>query len=400
MQHNKSGRGLRIMKENPALLFVVLLGVVSLFSDMTHEGARSITGPFLGSLGADATTVGVIAGFGEFVGYALRLFSGYISDRTRRYWLVTGVGYVLNLLSVPLLALSGSWKTAAVLMVLERAGRAIRNPARDAMLSHATARMGRGAGFGLHEALDQIGATVGPLAISFIMISGGTYHGAFAFLLLPALAALLLVAAARIIFPKPETFEAGTETLEGASQLPGLFRLYIVAASLAAAGFVDYPLIAYHIGRYGHLPVYWTAVLYTVAMGIDAISALVFGRLYDKWGLRILVVSTLASFLFAPLAFLGGPVFVILGVLLWGIGMGAQESIMRAAIGDLAPKNKRATAYGIFNVFYGISWFAGSALFGLIYDRSIIWAVALSVVLQLSAIPFFWACHSRRSAGA
>src|SRR5262249_27226269 len=131
-----------------ALRFVLLLGVVSLFGDMTYEGARSITGPYLGTLGATAAVVGVVAGAGELVGYALRFVSGLFADRTHRYWATTIVGYAINLFSVPLLALSGSWPAAAGLIITERAGRAIRKPAGDAMLSHAGSVIGHGWAFG------------------------------------------------------------------------------------------------------------------------------------------------------------------------------------------------------------------------------------------------------------
>ncbi len=382
-----------------AFQFVILFGVVSLFSDMTHEGARSIAGPFLGTLGASAAMVGIIAGFGEFVGYALRLLSGYVSDKTKRYWLITGIGYALNLLAVPLLALAGYWQIAAVLMILERAGRAIRNPARDVMLSHATVKMGRGTGFGIHEALDQIGATVGPLLLTFILATGGSYRMGFGFLLLPALVALAILTLTRIRFPKPETFEPARENMSDIKRLPRIFWLYIAASSLLAIGFVDYPLLAFHIGKHAQVPAFWTAALYAAAMGNDAVSALVFGKLYDKKGISILIVSSLASFLFAPFVFLGNFGLAVIGTLLWGIGMGAQESIMRAAIGDMSPRDRRATAYGIFNVFYGLSWFAGSSLFGIIYDRSIAAAVVFSVLPQAAAIPLFMACrtmHARK----
>ncbi|MGH6852422.1 MAG: MFS transporter, partial [Methylocella sp.] len=146
------------LPRHSAIRFIVLLGVVSLFADMTYEGARSVTGPYLGVLGASAAIVGVVAGFGEFLGYALRLVSGYLSDRTGGYWLITIIGYGVNLLAVPLLALTGRWELAVLLIVGERAGKAIRTPARDAMLSHAGSQTGLGWSFGLHGALDQTGA--------------------------------------------------------------------------------------------------------------------------------------------------------------------------------------------------------------------------------------------------
>ncbi|MHB1417602.1 MAG: MFS transporter, partial [Chloroflexota bacterium] len=194
-----------------ALQFIVLLGIVSLFADMTYEGARSITGPFLGILGASATVVGIVAGFGELVGYGLRLVSGYVADRTQRYWTITMVGYAINLLAVPLLALAGRWEVAALFIILERTGKAMRNPPRDAMLSHATSQVGRGWGFGLHEALDQVGAVLGPLLVAGILALQGDYRPAFAVLGLSALAALALLVAARLSYPTPRDFEAKSE---------------------------------------------------------------------------------------------------------------------------------------------------------------------------------------------
>lgn len=374
---------------NSAYLFIVLFGIVSLFSDMTHEGARSITGPFLSSLGLSAAAVGIIAGFGEFVGYGLRFVSGYVSDKTRRYWLVTGIGYAINLLSVPLLALAGRWEIVALLMILERAGRAIRNPARDAMLSHATSEIGHGKGFGLHEALDQIGATTGPLIISFALFSGATMRHAFAWLLVPALIALGILIFTRIRYPNPQTLEVSKKESLKDAHFPRAYWLYLMAASFVATGFVDYPLLAFHFQKQDVMGGSLIAIYYAVAMGVDALAALVFGLLYDKIGIRALIVSTLLSFSFPLFAFADGPIFALVGVILWGIGMGAQESIMRAAIATLSSKEKRATAYGFFNMIYGSAWFIGSSIFGVLYTVSLPLAVGFSLLLQISALPFF-----------
>jgi len=189
--------------KSSALRFVILIGVVSLFADMTYEGARSITGPYFALLGASGTIVGVVAGFGELIGYGLRLVSGYVSDRTGRYWSITFFGYLMNMLAVPLLALAGSWQLAAILIIAERAGKAIRNPPRDAMLSHATKEMGRGWGFGLHEALDQIGAVLGPLIVTAVLYFKGSYRTGFAVLLIPALLALSVLLVTRLFYPRP-----------------------------------------------------------------------------------------------------------------------------------------------------------------------------------------------------
>jgi MFS family permease len=371
-----------------ALRFVVLVGITSLFADMTYEGARSITGPFLGLLGASGALVSTIAGFGELVGYGLRLASGYVADRSGRYWAVTLIGYAINLLAVPLLALAGRWEIAAALMIAERAGKAIRTPARDAMLSYASHRLGGGWAFGLHDALDQTGATIGPLIVTAVLFFGGTFHVSFAVLLVPALLALATLAFARISFPQPRELDPALPDL----QVRGFdrrFRLYLVAAALVAAGYADFPLIAFHFSAAGVVPATWGPLLYALGMISAAASALVFGRLFDRHGLSVLAVSTLIAAVFAPLVFFGGAALAIPGMVLWGAGMGAHESIMRAAVAGMAAPDKRASAYGVFNAVYGVTWFLGSVLLGFAYDYSLFLLVGLSLLLQLAAVPLF-----------
>lgn len=369
-----------------ALKFVVLLGVVSLFADMTYEGARGITGPFLALLGASAMVVGIVSGFGELIGYGLRLVSGYISDRTGKYWAMTLFGYVINLLAVPLLGLTGHWQTAAFLMIMERVGKAIRTPARDAMLSHATKEIGRGWGFGLHEAMDQIGAVLGPLIVSGVLYFKGGYRAGFGILLVPALLAIGVIMTARVLYPNPRDLEVGSIKIEGKG-FPLVFWLYLSAVALIAAGYADFPLIAYHFKKVSVASDSQIPIFYAVAMGVDALAALLFGRLFDRVGISILIVVALLSSLFAPLVFLGNFYFALMGIALWGIGMGAQESVMRAAVAGMVPADKRGTAYGTFNLGYGVFWFLGSALMGVLYDASILTLIVFSVVMQLASIP-------------
>jgi MFS family permease len=378
-----SGRG------RTAAGFVVLLGVVSLFADMTYEGARGATGPFLALLGASGTVVGVVAGLGELVGYAVRLVSGYLGDRTRRYWTITLWGYALNMVAVPLLALAGRWEVAAALVVAERLGKAIRTPPRDVLLSHAAAQMGRGWAFGLHEALDQIGATVGPLLVAAMLHWRSAYPPAFAVLALPAALALAGLVAARMLYPRPEGFEAETSSRRGAS-FPRAFWVYLASVVFLAAGYADFPLIAFHLKRQAVTADVWIPVLYALAMGVDAVAALVLGRLFDARGLPVLMVVPILSCLFAPLVFSSSLGAVIVGTVLWGLGMGAQESIVRAAIAAMIPVDRRGTAYGLFNAAYGVAWFAGSAVMGVLYDLSVPALVAFSVLTQLMAVPILF----------
>ncbi len=338
-----------------AVKFVVLIGIVSLFADMTYEGARSITGPYLAVLGASGTIVGIVAGFGELVGYGLRLASGYIS-------------------------------AAAFLMIAERTGKAIRNPPRDAMLSHATQTMGRGWVFGLHEALDQIGAVIGPLIVTAVLYFKGTYRVGFAVLLVPAILALSVLVAARLLYPRPKDLESILPDLE-TKGYPRRFWLYIIAASLIGAGYVDFPLIAYHFEKSSVVSDNWIPILYAVAMGVDALAALVLGSLFDRKGVTVLIFATIASAFFAPLVFVAGGYLALIGMALWGLGMGAQESIMRAVIAEMIPANRRASAYGIFNAAFGLFWFLGSLLMGILYDFSVPAVIVSSFALQLASVP-------------
>lgn len=371
-----------------SVLFVVLLGLVSLCADMTYEGARSITGPFLGTLGASGAVVGFVSGLGELVGYVLRLASGYLSDRTHRYWLLTFTGYTVNLMAVPLLALTGHWWIASALIVIERLGKAIRTPARDAMLSHATRQMGHGWGFGLHEAMDQIGAVLGPLIVFATLSVRNDYRLGFAVLLAPALLALIALGIARWQFPRPQDLEAKAVTLQTRGFTP-TYWLYLGAVGLVAAGYADFPLMAYHFGKTGLVSSSHIALFYALAMGVDAIGALVLGRLFDRIGFGTLILATVISAGFAPLAFLGGFSGAIAGAVFWGIGMSAQESVMRAAVARLVPSERRGTGYGVFHTGYGLAWFAGSALMGWLYDRSVIGLVAFSVLAQMAALVVF-----------
>jgi MFS family permease len=382
------------ISKKSSIKFVVLLGLVSLLADVTYEGARSITGPFLAILGASATVVGIVAGLGELIGYSLRLVSGYIADKTGKYWTITILGYFLNLVAVPFLALAGNWQIAAILIITERIGKAIRTPARDAMLSHATKQMGAGWGFGLHEAMDQIGAMLGPIIVSLVLFFKGGYRHGFFILFIPAILAITVLFLAKFLYPRPQDLEVNVPKIE-TKGFPKVFWIYLAAVALIAAGYADFPLIAYHFKKVSLSSDTMIPIFYAVAMGVDAIAALLFGRLFDKIGMSSLIFAAVISSLFAPLAFLGNFQLAFLGVILWGIGMGAQESIMRAAVGGMVNAGKRGTAYGVFNTGYGIAWFLGSALMGILYDISIPALVIFSAAAQLASIPLFLMARNR-----
>ena len=384
-----SSAGTAAQGNRVALRFVLLVGLLSFFADFTYEGSRSIIGPYLASLGATGTAVGIITGFGEFLGYGLRLASGRLADATGKFWPITIFGYCVQMAAVPALALTGNWPAAAVLIVLERVGKAIRNPPRDVMLSHAGKRIGGyGWAFGLHEAMDQSGAMVGPLLVAAVLAHGGQFREAFAVLFVPAVINIALVLLARSLYPRPQDLESSPPDVSG-SGLPGLYWIYLTGAALVAAGFADYPIIAYHFGHTGSVPGDWIAIFYSVAMAVSGSGSLLFGRLFDKFGFRVLIVLTVLSAAFAPLVFLGGFWTALIGAALWGLGIGVHESIIPAVVAPMVPVQRRASAFGLFTAVYGTAWFLGSAAIGILYDISVPATVVFCVAAELAALPVF-----------
>jgi len=262
------------------------------------------------------------------------------------------------------------------------------------MLSHAGKQAGGyGQAFGLHEALDQFGAMFGPLAVSVVLAHNSNYRDAFAVLLIPAIINLSLVLLARVLYPRPQDMERAEQaTLR--TDLPRIYWIYLLGAILVAAGFADYPLIAYHFARAETVPSKWIAIFYAVAMAVSGTGSLVLGRLFDHYGFAVLVALTLGSALFAPLVFLGGFWLALLGAAIWGLGMGVHESIIPAAVSPMVTPRRRASAFGTFTAGYGIFWFLGSAAIGILYDLSVPAVIAFCIVTQLAAVPIFvWVGH-------
>jgi len=381
-------------KKKFALKFILLLGIVSLFSDMVYEGAQSITGPFLGLLGATGAVVGFVAGFGELVGFVLRIISGRIVDRTAKYWLIAFIGYLPILICIPLLSFANSWQIAATLIILERIGKAIRTPSRDAMLSYASHNVGRGLGFGLHQVLDQVGGVFGPLLMTIILFYKNDYRLGFIVLIIPAVFSLLTLLIARQLYPHPQHLEVEVQELTS-KKIPSLLWIYLIGSGLVAAGYADFPLIAFHFQKISLLSPVWIPIFYIIAMATSATSALLFGWLYDRYGCVSLIIAILFSSTFALFVFLGNFSVALCGMVLWGIGIGAQRSLLKAVVGDMVSKQIRGSAYGIFNTGYGVAWFLGSWALGVLYDVSIPWLIVFSITTQLLAIPFIFVVKTK-----
>jgi predicted MFS family arabinose efflux permease len=324
--------------------------------------------------------------------------AGYVADRTRRYWTLTFVGYAINMLAVPALALAGSWPAAACLIAAERTGRAIRRPIVQGMLSHAKDEVGAGRAFGINESLDAAGATMGPLVVAFVMAWRADYRLGFAVLLVPALFCLTLLSVARRRYPNPRAFEAAA--MRPSTRLPRSYWLYLGAGAAIGFGFVDFSLIAFHFEKTAELGASAIPLSYAVAMGTGAVGNLLLGSWYDRAGFPILIGVFVVGALFTPLVFLGTPALAWLGMALWGLNKGAQDTLFKPAIAPLIPADHRSTAFGIFDTCFGAAWLAGSVVFGLLYDKSLPMLVAVSVAGQLLSLPLFIAGRNARQAGA
>lgn len=413
MENNKK------KKISQAMLFILLFGIVSLFSDMTHEGASSIRGAYLSLLGASAGMIGFVSGLGELVGYSMRYIFGKLTDKTKRYWPMTVAGYILDVLAVPALALVGEngWALACTLLIIQRMGKAIKKPAKDTIMSFAASQEGAGKSFGIQEVLDQIGAFLGPVLLYLVMLfktDGNTfqvYSTCFAVLAIPGAITISLLLITKHKFPNPEHFEPEPKEYIP-FKMKREFILYIAGISLFAFGFIDYSIVIMHVSNTytglvsglaettslvnsGTLP-----LLYSGAMLVDAVAALFFGLMYDKKGVKALVWSTIISAPFAIFVFGFHSVWMVLiGIALWGVGMGAQESILKAAVTSMVPKVSRATGYGIFECSFGVFWFLGSWLLGVLYDISIPIMIVVSVAAQLAAIPLYISSAKLMSCG-
>ncbi|HEX9159464.1 MAG TPA: MFS transporter [Rhizomicrobium sp.] len=372
-----------------ALAFVIALGIVSLFADAAYEGMRGISGPFLGALGASAAIVGIVAGTGELAGYVLRLLSGRLAQRSGAYWPITIAGYAIQMAAVPILAFAGSWQIAALLIVLERTGKAVRNPAANTMMSHAGEEIGHGWAFGLHEALDQSGALAGPLIAALVLARHGSYREAFLWLGIPAVLTVAAVLVAAMRFPQAARIPNGPAT-SAAGNLARPFWSYTAAAALMAFGSVDYPLIAFHFGKAHIVSPPLIPVFYAAAMAISGLSSVIFGRWFDAKGLKVMFAGFLTGAFAAPRLFLGGLPQALAGTLLWGAGLGVQGSVLSAAVAQMVPVHARANAFGVFTAIFGIAWFLGSSALGALYEVSRLWLVAVSVVPQLAALIPMW----------
>lgn len=367
--------------------FIMGFGLVSMLMDVVYEGALSVQGPLLASLGATAATVGAISGLGEATSLMGRLVTGPLADRIGRYWLFAIAGYAITAIAVPAMGLAGSVAAVGALVVLERMGKAVRTPSRDAMISHASAAVGRGKGFALHELMDQVGATLGPLIVSSILVAtGGEYGKALGVMLLPGAAAIAVLLFLRKKNPDPSRFEYGDQAAArdglagdspirrdaapariGARELPASFWAYSLFCGFALVGVATFAVLSFHMVSVHVVDESFVPVVYAIAMLVDGAAAMVTGALYDKMGPKTLLSLPLLSALIPLFAYSDQASLVMVGVLIWGVTTGIQESTMRAYVADLLPSSQRATGYGCFALVVGAGTMLGGMIAGWLY---------------------------------
>jgi MFS family permease len=375
------------------LRFVLIFGLVSGLGDFVYEGARSIVGPYLATFGASALLVGVVTGVGEGVALVFRLFSGRLSDRTGRHWAITITGYAITMISVPLIAVAGPLWLACAFIIGERFGKAVRTPARDTMLAEASTELGRGRAFAVHEALDQSGALVGPLVVALVLATGHSYKAGFAWLAVPGALAMLTLFYLRRNVPRPAAYDPTVVALQTKPvSVHGFSRIYwqySVFTATTLTGFATFAVLGYHLQHRHVVSPATIPVMYAVAMGLAALGALGSGWVYDRVGLRGLIVLPLLGAAIPFLSFSTTAAMVWVGAALWGLVMGIHESTMRAAVADLVPRERRGVGYGTFTAVYGLAWLVGAAIIGGLYDVSIDAAITFVVAVQAVALVTF-----------
>jgi MFS family permease len=384
---------------------VFAFGLVSLAADMVYEGMRAVAGPFLGTLGASALTVGLVTGAGEAVALVLRLVTGPWADQSQRHWRLTVVGYAMTAVCVPLLAVapllgSAGVAVAATLILLERAGKAVRSPSKSALLARMATETGRGRGFAVHKALDQVGAFAGPLLLAGVAALTGLLWPGLALLAIPGAISLLLLAQLRrrvpsVALPDPEAAEqaavegsAGRGSLRAAvlgAGLPREFHLFSLAVALSTAGLMTFGVISYRFVEAGLVPLAAVPIVYAMAMAVEAVAALATGDLFDRFGGRVLLVVPVIVAAVPLLVFAPSLMPVLGGVVLWGLATGVQDSTVKAYVADLVPSSRRATAYGVFAALQGIGALGGGALAGALATNHAILLAGCVGALQVTS---------------
>ena len=379
-----------------AYLAVATFGVVSLLGDIPYEGGRGIVPQYLSFLGASATLVGTTSGAGEFLGYAMRLVGGPLADRTQAYWVLMFLGYGL-IVSIPLLGLTRSIEVTILLVLLERVGKGLRTPSRDTILSVASKGIGVGKAFGIHEFLDQVGGVSGPaLMTALLFYTRGDYSITLTALFAPYAALIIALFYAYKKTGNVTKLDARHE-VTGEKRLGKGFYMYSGAVALNTVGLLPISLILFRASTILPVAQGWIIpILYVLVQVVDAPIALMSGIVFDRIGIKILMIPFVLSLL--PSIFFTGQSFewLILASIAFGIVLGMRESVYRAAIPGFAHLSVRGTAYGIFNTALGLAYVAAGMIFGFFLDTGISQVLVMAFVATSQALAVLLLLRSAR----
>lgn len=397
----------KIKKDNNvnfAVRAIIIFGIISLLGDMVYESARGANSQYFELIGISAAKVGLVFGIGEFLGYFLRLISGVISDKSKKPWAFMFIGYGM-LFFVPLMGFTKNWNVLFVLILMERIGKAIRNPSKDTVLSAISEnQVGVGFAFGLQEALDQVGAFLGPLIFTAVFYFTGKntlaeYSLGYKFLFIPFVLLMLFLYYSYRVISKGNLLgeEYGREFKS--EKLKPIFWMYMAFTFFATLGFLNFSTLGYHMKSQNILTDGKITFIYSVAMIIDALTALIVGRLYDKLkeksgkkdgGILVLGAIPVVTLLLPFFGLTMSKNLIIVSMIIFGIIMGTHETIMRSAIADITPFDKRGTGYGVFNTGYGLALFLGATITGYLYDKNLNSTILImTVVCEIIAAIIF-----------
>ena len=397
----------KIKKDNNvnfAVRAIIIFGIISLLGDMVYESARGANSQYFELIGISAAKVGLVFGIGEFLGYFLRLISGVISDKSKKPWAFMFIGYGM-LFFVPLMGFTKNWNVLFVLILMERIGKAIRNPSKDTVLSAISEnQVGVGFAFGLQEALDQVGAFLGPLIFTavFYFTDKNTlaeYSLGYKLLFIPFVLLMLFLYYSYRVISKGNLLgeEYGREFKS--EKLKPIFWMYMAFTFFATLGFLNFSTLGYHMKSQNILTDGKITLIYSVAMIVDALTALIVGRLYDKLkeksgkkdgGILVLGAIPVVTLLLPFFGLTMSKSLIIVSMIIFGIIMGTHETIMRSAIADITPFDKRGTGYGVFNTGYGLALFLGATITGYLYDKNLNSVILImTVVCEIIAAIIF-----------
>ncbi len=365
---------------------VWLIGLISLVNDSASEMMYPLIPLYLsGVLMAGPRVLGLIEGVAEAIASLLKLWAGVMVDRSGRSkpWIIGGYG--LAGLARPAIAFVGNWPLLLVLRVADRIGKAVRAAPRDALLAASISSTQRGLAFGLHRAMDNSGAVIGPLLAWALLAHGLPLQQVFLWALLPGVACLLLTTGLRDA-PPPAAPPPGFSW--ALASLPVPLRRYLAVVALFTLGNSSNMFLLLRAKELGvaeaQVPLLWAAV-----SAVAALFSVPLGSLSDRVGrMRLLVVGYVAYALFyvgmAVWAEPGWRLYLLFG--LYGIFMAATEGVERALMADLAPVEQRGTAFGWLNLVMGAMLLPASLLFGALWEgQSATVAFGFSAACALTA---------------